>query len=279
MQKSPEHGVVMSRRSALGVTAGALASVFCTGCGLLDTLRPDLSPSSQNKPDMPVISDKTGSQADETAQDFVKMLKAGEVGSVMVLGDSITAGYMCDGYGPTTDRLIYAGPYGEFYESSPEVKCWTNEFRSYLAEKGVTNFVNAGICGAKMRWIAESDTAWIREQADVIFVMLGTNDAIYHTMEEFRDYADTALQLVAQNCKLMVVIAPPENDWEQYAKRMSQTEVETLLRGITENHGWNFTSVLNSVTVYTDDFNDDQCHPTTKGSYAIWEYLKAHLGL
>ena len=218
-------------------------------------------------------------QEEQAGSEFARMLEAGEVSSIRLIGDSITAGFLCDGYGPCTDLVIYDGPYGTFQETAPEVGCWANEFRSYAGEHGVASFVNAGICGAKMRWLAEDPGAWILESADVIFVMLGTNDAVYHTVEEYRAFAEMGLSAVEAACRHMVVMAPPDNAWTDYGKEMSQADVESVLRELCEAHGWCFISLLNAVELGTDDLNPDQCHPSSKGSHAMWEHMKESLGL
>jgi hypothetical protein len=85
------------------------------------------------------------------------MFAKGEVKSIRVLGDSITAGLGCDGYGVDSDTgtVVYSGPQGSYQESATTVSTWANDFRSYAAQRGVTNFVNAGVSGFKMQYLAE----------------------------------------------------------------------------------------------------------------------------
>ena len=280
MQKRAAHTVTVSRRSAVRLMAGGLVGLMGTACGNREEA--DVESPKEAQPEVPVVSDTMAAQpeqAAEPASEFALMLRAGEVGSIRLIGDSITAGFLCDGYGPNTDTLIYDGPYGTFYETAYEVGCWANEFRTYAADRGVGNFVNAGISGAKMRWLSEDADAWIREGADVIFVMLGTNDAVYYTVDEYRDFAETGLTAVEAACQHLVVLAPPDNAWTDYSVEMSQADVEAVLCELCDAHGWYFVSMLSALALGTDEVNPDQCHPTTKGSHAMWEYLREELGL
>lgn len=280
MQKQQKNAKVLSRRSAVRLMAGTAAALAASACGRREEA--PVQPTEETKLEVPVVNDTMAaepSQPEEPRSEFARMLQAGEVGSIRLIGDSITAGFLCDGYGPNTDTLIYDGPYGTFYETAYEVGCWANEFRAYATSHGVGSFVNAGISGAKMRWLAEDADAWIREGADVIFVMLGTNDAVYHTVDEYRGFAEVGLTAVEAACAHMVVIAPPDNAWTDYGVVMTQSDVEGVLRELCDARGWYFISQLNSLQLGTDELNDDQCHPTTKGSHALWERLKEELGL
>lgn len=230
--------------------------------------------------ELPTVFDTTSSGDDTVAtSELARLLGAGEVGSIRLIGDSITAGYACDGYGATTDRVIYDGPYGYFFESAPEVGCWANDFRTYATEHGVADFANAGVSGAKMRWLAEDPAAWIGEGADVIFVMLGTNDAAYFSPEEFRSDAELALAAVADACNMMVVLSPPTNERSDAANLYGPDVIDQVLSDICSEHSYLHVSLLDALELYTDDFNPDQCHPTTFGSHKLWDHLRAALGL
>ena len=267
----------MTRRSVVALAAAAAAAL--SGCGHTPP-PPDTSPSEASpapEPSAPVTVYDRGGAAPTSV--FARLLDEGKVSSIRLIGDSITAGYLCDGYGPTTDVVVYDGPYGMFSETAPEVDCWANRFRAYAAERGVTSFVNAGVNGAKMRWLSEDASAWIRESADVIFVMLGTNDAVYNGGEEYRAFAEKGLSSVAESCSHMVVMAPPDNAWTDYNKQMFQDEVERFLSDICAAHGWEFISLYQAIQTGTDQFNEDQCHPSSKGSAMLWDSIVRQLGL
>lgn len=274
----------MTRRE---VIAGALCALALVGCGRA-TVGEGSAPASEEE--KPVVLDKAAESdeqsegiasqdADHASSWFAEHLAVGEVSSIRLIGDSITAGFGCDGYGATTDLVIYDGPEGRFRETAPEVSCWANDFRAYAETHGVASFVNAGISGAKMRWLAENPAAWIGDGADVIFVMLGTNDAVYHTQDEYREFAEKGLTAVSEACGHLVVMAPTNNNWSDYEPSFGPAELEPILRDISNAHGWDFISFLNVLELGSDQFLPDQCHPTSKGSHDMWTYLKAALGL
>lgn len=291
-------GRTVSRREALRFLGlvGAGGAAIASGCGTRGGAAGSASSEVFEEGDRVVVEEPTAEApaAEEQAgstlpsqdlprseepSELARMLDAGEVSSIRLIGDSITAGYGCDGYGEWTDRVIYEGSYGGFPESAPSVGCWANDFRAYAGERGVASFVNAGISGAKMWWLAEEPEAWIQEGADVIFVMLGTNDAVYSTVEEYQANAEAALAAVSGACRLMVVLSPPANERTDAANSFGMDVIDAALRDICDSHGYLHVSLLDVLGLYTDDFNEDQCHPSTAGSHKLWEHLKAALGL
>lgn len=267
---------VTRRSTVLGCATTGLGLVLaaCNGAGEKEPN--DASTSSPGAPERATVSDATTGRRDS---EFARMLEEGSISSIRLIGDSITAGFGCDGYGAITDRIAYAGPYGEFYESAPTVECWANDLRAHVSGRGVGGFVNAGVSGAKMWWLAEDPDAWVREGADAIFVMLGTNDAVYSTEDEYRANAEVALSAVEARSRHMVVMAPPANERLDASNLLGADVLESVLRGLAEGHGWSFVSMLDSIELHTDLVHEDQCHPTSKGSHAMWEYLRAALGL
>lgn len=272
----------MTRREVLLGAAGALAmgSLAACGAGTASSTEQVVESAPQSS-EAPVVSEPVVTEPvpAEPASELARMFDAGEVGSIRLIGDSITAGWACDGYGPFTDTVIYATEEESFLETGPEVSCWANDFRAYAAERGVASFVNAGIPGAKMQWLAEDPEAWILESADVIFVMLGTNDAVYYTPEEFRANAEAGLSAVAAACKLMVVLSPPTNERTDSVNLYGPEVLDEVLTGLCEERGWQHLSLLNAVQLYTDDFNDDQVHPTSSGQHKLWERIRTEYGL
>ena len=201
-----------------------------SGTSAADAGTSDASDSSSSAAS-PVVSTK-----------LADMFAKGEVKSIRVLGDSITAGLGCDGYGVDSDTgtVVYSGPQGSYQESATTVSTWANDFRSYAAQRGVTNFVNAGVSGFKMQYLAEDPAAWLGDGADVIVVVLGTNDAARRTAEEFS--ADAEI-------------------------------------GLNKMKGYVHASFLNTLQLDTADFNDDELHPTTAGSHKLWAALREQLAL
>ena len=221
-------------------------------------------------PDVPVSGDVLA---------LSRLLESGSVSSIRLIGDSITAGYGCDGYGATTERVIYEGSYGTFWESAPEVSSWANDFRTYALGRGVPDFANAGISGAKMRWLAEDPHAWILEGADVAFVMLGTNDAVYSSAEELYDYARVGLAAEDGACGQLVVLSPPANERLDAQNLYGPEVIDQVLSEVCRKAGYAHVSLLDVIDPVGELMHDDHCHPTSEGSHALWEALRGALGL
>lgn len=209
------------------------------------------------------------------------MFAKGEVKSIRVLGDSITAGLGCDGYGVDSDTgtVVYSGPQGSYQESATTVSTWANDFRSYAAQRGVTNFVNAGVSGFKMQYLAEDPAAWLGDGADVIVVVLGTNDAARRTAEEFSADAEIGLKAAAAKCKLLIVVSPPQNRRTDATNNFSMRRADQILTSLCKMKGYVHASFLNTLQLDTADFNDDELHPTTAGSHKLWAALREQLAL
>lgn len=218
----------------------------------------------------PVVSDKLS-----------RMFEEGQVQSIRVIGDSITAGYGCDGYGvaPDTNVMVYSGREGAYEETATTVGCWTNDFRAYALQHGVTNFVNAGVSGFRMQYLAEDPSSWLGDGADVIVVMLGTNDASRRTEAEFSADAEIALNVAAAKCKLLIVVTPPDNARTDATNNFSMQRVDQALTSLCRLKGYVHASFLDTLSLYTADYNSDQCHPTSEGSHKLWAAFREQLAL
>ena len=226
-------------------------------------------------------SDSSSAPSPAVSTKLADMFAKGEVKSIRVLGDSITAGLGCDGYGVDSDTgtVVYSGPQGSYQESATTVSTWANDFRSYAAQRGVTNFVNAGVSGFKMQYLAEDPAAWLGDGADVIVVVLGTNDAARRTAEEFSADAEIGLKAAAAKCKLLIVVSPPQNRRTDATNNFSMQRADQILTSLCKMKGYVHASLLNTLQLDTADFNDDELHPTTAGSHKLWQALKTQLAL
>ena len=116
--------VHMSRRAALLALAGV--PVFLAACGSSTSGNAEQGDGAAR---VVVMDSVPGSGEPAVALSPLGTRFAdGRIASVRLIGDSITAGYGCDGYGETTDVVIYDGPYGLFFESAPSVACWANDW-------------------------------------------------------------------------------------------------------------------------------------------------------
>lgn len=267
--------VHMSRRAALLALAGV--PVFLAACGSSTSGNAEQGDGAAR---VVVMDSVPGSGEPAVALSPLGTRFAdGRIASVRLIGDSITAGYGCDGYGETTDVVIYDGPYGLFFESAPSVACWANDFRAYAEAHGVTRFVNAGISGAKLRWLAEDPDAWIGDGADLIFVMLGTNDAAYNTADEIAGFGREAFAAVSARCSTMVVLLPLPNDRGDAQNKVNMEEVDQALAKVCDEAGYAYFSLIDALDMSDRELSADRLHPSSKGSHLVWGYIQEGLGL
>ncbi|MDO4806373.1 MAG: SGNH/GDSL hydrolase family protein [Coriobacteriales bacterium] len=232
-----------------------------------------------------VEPEKTTSQTEEPDVmnlTLSQLFLAGSVQSVRLVGDSITAGYGTGGYvDHDIDRagtVIYDDGQGDVhYESGHEAICWANEFRTYAQEHGVTDFVNAGINGSFMARLAQNPDAWLGNGADVVFVALGTNDAGYYGVDEFRQNATEGLANAAAACKVLVVLSPVSDYRPTSMLVEPATQLGEVLREICEQQGYVFVDTSQALTF--EQFCSDGLHPNSEGSLAIWQCIVASLDL
>lgn len=273
----------MTNRTIVVTLLGlALCLASCSGEGTTGRDAPD---AMQGQPQELVVNDTMASDVPQAPitdpESLAGMLAAGNVSSIRVLGDSITAGYLIDGFdGPSdTGVVVYQGGEGTYQETPTTVACWTNAFRAYARERGVERFVNAGVSGFRMQYLAEEPDAWLGEGADVIVVMLGTNDAAKVSVEDFGAYAEQALTSAEARCQHLVVISPPTNDRNDAVNLYGMEQIDQILNDLCASHDWEHVSLLDVLTVGSDDFFEDQVHPTASGSAKLWDALRDQLNL
>ena len=143
----------------------------------------------------------------------------------------------------------------------------------------MSSFVNAGVSGFRMQYLAEEPDAWLAEGADVIVVMLGTNDASHESIDEFRVYCEEALAATAQRCQHLIVVSPPANERTDAVNRYDMGQIDEVLREVSAEHGWEHISLLDALQTHTTDYLEDQVHPTPEGSAKLWEAFRAALHL
>ena len=259
--------------------AGALCVLLTCSCTQAPEEAPATEASTQHE-EVTIVEPTTPEVPADTST-LAGLLATGEVTSIRVIGDSITAGYLIDGYDAESDTgvVVYAGGEGTFTETPTTVACWTNAFRTYAHERGVASFVNAGVSGFRMQYLAEDPDAWLAEGADVIVVMLGTNDAAKESVEEFQEYAEQALQAAANRCTHLVVVSPPNNDRTDATNLYDIDQIDQVLTSVCAEHGWEHISLYDALELYSDDFFPDMVHPTAAGSQKLWEAFQSRLGL
>ena len=214
--------------------------------------------------------------------EFAQMLRDGQVHSIRVIGDSLTAGWDTDSTEDSSDSklIVYQDDQETKYETPYDAVSWTNIFRKYAKHKGVEQFVSAGVGGYKMSQLKENPESWIREGADVIVVMLGTNDADYSDKDQFERDARAALAEVSQHCKHMVVVSPPINHGTLIPNKCEIYEIDDVLNEICVEKEWEQVSLYNAID--PDDpsqVHRDHVHPKAKGAELLFNTFRHELRL
>ena len=212
---------------------------------------------------------------------FADMVEAGEVHSIRVIGDSLTAGVDCDNSLKQSESriVIYSDDDGVRYEVPRDELSWATYFRAWAHTRGIDHFVNAGVGGSTMDRLAHNSDSWLGDGATVIFVMLGTNDIDWFTIDQYRANAETALSAAADKCSHLVVLSPPNNEGKLYPNQCELNEVDEVLTQICAEHGWEHISLYDAVDPTSNDLRDDHVHPTPAGAKKLWTAFSDRMSL
>lgn len=280
------------RRKAHWIAACCVAAAVVVAIVLLAVVVPRLGQktppaTSQTSTDLKedAMSEKTPDPSPantyQGSSPVAQLFANGEVHSIRLVGDSITAGFGTDGYedGDLTRRgVIVYDDDGELihYESGHSARCWANELRAYANAHGVDNVVNAGINGWFMKSLAQNPAAWLGPGADVIVVALGTNDAGYYSAAEYGKDAAVALAAAADACKELVVVSPITDLRTEPEIVQPIADYRDVLQELCTQNDYTFVDATQAVA--PDQFGD-QLHPTSEGSLAIWDCIRSVLDL
>lgn len=309
-------------KRGLCLTLAALALLFCTACGSnerLDALEAQVSSleDALSQSEEQRISDAYDFQRQlealtaggeqvpppERRSDFAAALRAGEVQSVLVIGDSISDG---NGDGITYidqderrelgGRLIIDTGDEAHYEKPQDQQGWVKHFRGYLLENtSVTVVHNAAINGKSAKWFnAHKEQLFTDDHPryDAIFVMLGTNDRwdCLNEQEFYTEYSQL-LSYLKEKCGCLTVLTPipafdtyaPLTDTQMHMD--TRQAADTVLR-LCANNGYECHDLYSGLISYArserrplDEYYFGGTHPNTSGYLALWRLIAEELGL
>ncbi len=235
--------------------------------------------------------DKLTEAMPKTYSVLADQLKSGNVKSIKLIGDSITAGAGGNGYTiPADGRVILQDGEAIYRESSKLADTWANRFRAYAErpEFGQVDFFNAGISGKTAQWSLERKDKLVSSKEDVVFVMLGTNDRLIGDLNQYEQTIRKLLSEVDERSKLMVVMAPPPSTQQIAHYQFSPESINNLLKRISSENGYVFVSHYDAVnefleqhpdTTYEDLMETRSPHPTSAGYEVMWKAIESKLQL
>lgn len=233
----------------------------------------------------------------EDGQDhFAAALRDGKIKSVLIIGDSISEGNGDTGFvypnQRTEDmglRKIMETEEGTYYEGEADSQGWVKYFRNYLLENtSVEKVTNNAIGGKSALWGNEHKEAWITEDYDAIFVMLGTNDRYDCTnQQEFYVALSQFLEYAASRCTYLTVFAPiPALDNASSPPNMSSHQIADTVVNVCENNGYDCVNLYLGMMEYTaalhmslDEMLYGSTHPSSRGYLHLWRLIAMELGL
>ncbi|MFJ7933269.1 S-layer homology domain-containing protein [Sporosarcina sp. NPDC096371] len=221
-----------------------------------------------------------------------KRLMAKDVSTIKLLGDSITAGVGVKSYYIAQDgRVIFNDGKGQVYrEAAHTAETWANQLRTYTKNTafGQVDVMNSGISGKTAKWTLENIDYLLKQQEDVVFVMMGTNDRIDSSLKEYEVTSRKLLELVDKRSNYMVVMSPPPSINTIYPYQFSPKDIDAVLKKISKEKGYPFISHFDGMNDYLAEHGDvtyedlmqtNSPHPIEAGYEVMWQRIKAGLEL
>lgn len=231
---------------------------------------------------------------------MAEALRAGEIESVLVLGDSISDG---NGDGTTYSdqneraalggRVILESDDGIYCEKPQDQQGWVKYFRNYLLENtAVTVVHNNAIGGMSAKWFNAHKEAVVPQNYDAIVVMLGTNDRwdCSGPKEFYVEYA-SLLSYLESRCKYLQILTPipafdsadPFNTAEFH---MDTRQVADVVLELCADRGYACANLYSGLLWYAwtagvplDEFYVGATHPSSAGYLHVWRLIAGELDL
>lgn len=234
----------------------------------------------------------------ERQSGFAAALRAGEIHSVLIVGDSISDGNGDGGtYAEQSERaelggrLVLEAAGERYYEKPQDQQGWVKHFRNYLKNTSeVSVFHNGAIGDKSAKWFnAHKDSLFEqRDRYDAIFVMLGTNDRrdCLNEKEFYTEYSQL-LSYLKEKCTYLTVMTPlPTFPAENSTKNMENRQIADAVLRLCENNGYTCLNLYRGMIDYArnegralDEYFFAGCHPTASGYLALWRLIADELDL
>lgn len=305
-------------KRGLCLTLAVLTLLLCTACGgneRLDALEAQVSSleDALSQSEAQRVSDAydfqrqlealttVGVQAPppERHSGFGVALRAGEVHSVLIIGDSISDGNGDGGsYAEQSKRaelggrLVLEAAGERYYEKPQDQQGWVKHFRNYLKNTSeVSVFHNGAIDGKSAKWFnAHKEQLFTDDHPryDAIFVMLGTNDRrdCLNEKEFYTEYSQL-LSYLQEKCTYLTVMTPlPTFPEENSTKNMENRQIADTVLQLCENNGYTCLNLYRGLIDYArsegralDEYFFAGCHPNPVGYLALWRLIADELNV
>lgn len=240
------------------------------------------------------------SDGNPSEKTFAAALRAGEIESVLVLGDSISDGcndryYIYDQAEREKQdfRRIMSDGENVYYETDPRGQGWVRYFREYLLKHtAVTVVHNNSIGGKSAKWFNAHKEAAVPQDYDAIVVMLGTNDRWdCSSPEEFYVEYASLLSYLEGHCRYLQVLAPipafknadPASTTEYF---MNARQIADTVLELCADRGYACANLYSGLQWYAqaagiplDELYLGGTHPCPTGYLHVWRLIARELGL
>lgn len=235
----------------------------------------------------PVVQETETSGTSE----FYDLLLAKEISRIKLVGDGITAGFGHSAYSsPDGGRIVFSNSGQTFREPGFEFDSWANQLRQYVSapEFGEIDLVNAGIIDKTADWALRNIDFLLAEQEDVVFIMIGTDDRIYSTIDKYESDMRQLLAIADERSEHLVVMSPPPSKEDIFPYNFTMEQVDEVLKKISEEESYTFISHYdamqqhladNESLVYEDLMQTAGANPVDGGYALMWETMRVELGL
>lgn len=235
----------------------------------------------------PVVQETETSGTSE----FYDLLLAKEISRIKLVGDGITAGFGHSAYSsPDGGRIVFSNSGQTFREPGFEFDSWANQLRQYVSapEFGEIDLVNAGIIDKTADWALRNIDFLLTEQEDVVFIMIGTDDRIYSTIDKYESDMRQLLAIADERSEHLVVMSPPPSKEDIFPYNFTMEQVDEVLKKISEEESYTFISHYdamqqhladNESLVYEDLMQTAGANPVDGGYALMWETMRVELGL
>lgn len=211
---------------------------------------------------------------EDALKDIGTRIMDGRIGSVVLLGDSIT-----DGAGGTG----YNGSYTDAPSTNATGYCWANAFKKFLEKRYGTTVTNMGIYGSSL-FDQQPAAQEVLTKQDFVIWLTGTNDR--NNPEAYKNALPGAIHALREQCAgLLVISGIPATNADERAHQVNMQKMDELIMTAaarTVPHFSMYQAFVHHCGTLGIDLCDcfaDHVHPNDLGYCMMFTLLCQKLGL